>query len=594
MSTTTNIGLFKHDNPATNTDEFNVDKALNQNWDKLDTAIGKDRGRITTLETDNTTNKKDITDIKAKNTDQDKYISELEAENTRLREDLNGLPKGQASGESVDLSDSAEMRCELKISGNSKQETREGYNIAKINTDNFELTNNTIKNKSTTDGGNILTHIKLKAGQTITSNLLLLSKPSKDTSFSVKMGRGDVANLSFSNFNEFNLNTKQSKIYTATEDVEFDVKIWGNANKDIFEFQYWVTIGTEEKDYEQYGASPSPDYPSEVESCGDNGSINEVICNKNLFDKDKAITKKGWFDNNGKITYEGNSTIIENYIKIPNNKNITINAKGLEHIILYNKDKEFIKRVSIRDKDQFTFKEENVYFIRFQMITSKLDLNSIQIEEGSIATEFEEHKSQTYSIPTQQPMRSVGDIRDTFIEKDGKRYERHYIYRKIFDGTETFTTYTDNNINIFCSSTDIIQSIDYSKVYSSHFVSSNSYASLVDSYGKVAIRSSGKRIYFTVNFTTLDDFKSWLTSQYNAGTPVYVDYISETPLDIECTEEQNTILNQIEKEVKTYKGTTHIYSTDEISPVIDVTYKKDIDTMITNIEQAILSQGGNI
>ena len=33
---------------------------------------------------------------------------------------------------------------------------------------------------------------------------------------------------------------------------------------------------------------------------------------------------------------------------------------------------------------------------------------------------------------------------------------------------------------------------------------------------------------------------------------------------------------------------------DEISPVIDVTYKKDIDTMITNIEQAILSQGGNI
>ena len=28
--------------------------------------------------------------------------------------------------------------------------------------------------------------------------------------------------------------------------------------------------------------SPSPDYPLEVESCGDNGSINEVICSKDL------------------------------------------------------------------------------------------------------------------------------------------------------------------------------------------------------------------------------------------------------------------------------------------------------------------------
>ena len=27
---------------------------------------------------------------------------------------------------------------------------------------------------------------------------------------------------------------------------------------------------------------PSPNYPSEIECCGDNGSINEVICNKNL------------------------------------------------------------------------------------------------------------------------------------------------------------------------------------------------------------------------------------------------------------------------------------------------------------------------
>ena len=38
MSTTTNLGLFKHDNPATNTNAFDVKTALNDNWDKIDVA----------------------------------------------------------------------------------------------------------------------------------------------------------------------------------------------------------------------------------------------------------------------------------------------------------------------------------------------------------------------------------------------------------------------------------------------------------------------------------------------------------------------------------------------------------------------------
>ena len=40
MSTTTNLGLFKHDNPATNTNAFDVKGALNDNWDKIDENAG--------------------------------------------------------------------------------------------------------------------------------------------------------------------------------------------------------------------------------------------------------------------------------------------------------------------------------------------------------------------------------------------------------------------------------------------------------------------------------------------------------------------------------------------------------------------------
>lgn len=161
----------------------------------------------------------------------------------------------------------------LEIQGVTKQETREGYNIAKINTNNFELTNNTIKNKTTTEAGNVLTHISLKAGQTITSYLLLLSKPTTSTSFTVKIGDKDEANLSFHTFEENDLNTIYSRTYTSTENIEFDVKIWGNTNKDIFEFQYWIIIGTEEKPYEPYGVMPSPEFPSRIRNLGDNINI---------------------------------------------------------------------------------------------------------------------------------------------------------------------------------------------------------------------------------------------------------------------------------------------------------------------------------
>lgn len=40
MSTTTNLGLFKHDNPATNTNAFDVKGSLNDNWDKIDENAG--------------------------------------------------------------------------------------------------------------------------------------------------------------------------------------------------------------------------------------------------------------------------------------------------------------------------------------------------------------------------------------------------------------------------------------------------------------------------------------------------------------------------------------------------------------------------
>ena len=74
MSNTTNLNLFKHDNPEQNTNAFDIEKALNENWDKIDDKSGnidtnisniqteqtEQNNRLSALEEDNTTNKSNI------------------------------------------------------------------------------------------------------------------------------------------------------------------------------------------------------------------------------------------------------------------------------------------------------------------------------------------------------------------------------------------------------------------------------------------------------------------------------------------------------------------------------------------------------
>jgi len=92
MSETKNLKLFKHDNPSINTNTFNVDKALNENWEKIDDACGvleakaleldqyiKDCDKaITTLEEGNTTNKENMQVLQEKDKEHDTEIIEIQ------------------------------------------------------------------------------------------------------------------------------------------------------------------------------------------------------------------------------------------------------------------------------------------------------------------------------------------------------------------------------------------------------------------------------------------------------------------------------------------------------------------------------------
>ena len=87
--------LNKHQNPATNTNLFDVENYLNANWDKVTDVVDNNADELATAIKDNKTNKQDISEIKAKNTEQDKTIQnntesieEPKAENALLKSQI--------------------------------------------------------------------------------------------------------------------------------------------------------------------------------------------------------------------------------------------------------------------------------------------------------------------------------------------------------------------------------------------------------------------------------------------------------------------------------------------------------------------------
>lgn len=146
MSETTNLKLFKQDNPTTNTNNFDIEKTLNENWDKLDENAGTTNKKLESLEKVDSTTSKTITAIQEEQTtrnenieknaegiaqnkkDVDEELTKIKKENSLLK---SQIPEGHASGNNIHLGDSSNMDFEWKLRGGSYQEVKPYNNLVK-------------------------------------------------------------------------------------------------------------------------------------------------------------------------------------------------------------------------------------------------------------------------------------------------------------------------------------------------------------------------------------------------------------------------------------------------------------------------------
>ena len=319
-----------------------------------------------------------------------------------------------------------------------------------------------------------------------------------------------------------------------------------------------VTIDDEDMTWEEYtggNTSPNSEYKQSINSAGDN---------LNLFNKEEATSSALQAD--GTILSSSTLTTsdfieispIETYYKT-----ITASAR----VKLYDKNKSVISTSSVADISNFGNAQsfsipsgfETAKYIRITMENQYVD--TFKLEKGTKGSAYSpygmgsitekiannnyvEYQEQNYTILTQQPMRSIGNVRDKFVNENGNRFERHNIYRYIFTGEETFQfrNYGNNKINSEIALFSFTLPFYYSQTNNNEYLKSNCFMQLepVTGYSVMynkdvglsvyknptSTSTSGNTLYInTIIAKNVTEFKAYLAEQYANGTPVYADFI---------------------------------------------------------------------
>lgn len=592
MSETKNLKLFKHEEPlGTNNNKFDIEKALNKNWDKVDDYAGEANSKID-------------------------LITEI----------IDLLPKVSNEGESITLENTARAKfTKFRIEGNSSQETRSGKN--KIIFDDIKETVNqgitcSIKNGVITLNGtasgvvNFYSNpINISAGKyTLSKNMggtwslgtatsspaILLQRKEEDGSYTTVEGGELTAYSSAKNFTTLDLaeGTYRIRIFIAISNI-----------LNNFTWRPQLEEGENFTGFEQGGLMPSEEFPSEIKNVKENVRIN--IRNKNFCDldileklKEKAITINS--SNSFTINLENGRMGITSRINIMLPDGID---KSKKYRIKYHRkmnNTSFLPRLSALYADGSNDGvEDRILEADYEYVTSGKELSGITLawntqNQGGIVTfsdisiteinensDFEESKKQTIIFPFKQGQKLMqGD----YLADDGIHHTKTQIQLDGVTAGLKVTNVTKNSNDIYyCVIKIIKQGINgINNMYCSHFTPyfkvKPGSCYITGSGGTIVLASTDQTI------TTVDAANTWLATQKEKGTPVVIEYeLAEEEIET-YTEVQKEAYEQIKNAIS-YKGQTNIFSTNEIKPIFEVEALADIGLLLNNMQAQILAGG---
>lgn len=525
-----------------------------------DTNIQKNTESIDSINKKDTEQDKEIEEIKTKDTNQDNLIKQLQEENRELKLENSlikeQIPNGNIVGNSIHIEDSSNLEMSLKIKGGHRQETRSGKNIldytkltafekysvteTQINSGIRITCNNTL---NSINAKYIVTNLETYKTQKLTISANIKSNSSNKGMVLLCFCDKDGGNRTGSIYTEEKTDGRVSLTITIPEALTENTSylclmLYGR--RDIYDdvaigdyvdyTNIQLEVGASATDYEQYGAMPSPDYPSEIEMVGNN---------INLINYDSMVN--GYVETTG--TFATSSSLGEkrsDFIKVFPNTHYTFK---IHKTIQNNKDWIGIGEYSTNDVTSFiqrnvvnntNFTEGITYTIRTSSETQYIVVSSRNLKEGA-KIKFEQGLLATSYSPYRQ-----GSVEIDIANLDSSQTQTIIlpVQQEMLEG-------------------DYIDEVEHHE------------------WGKIV----------SYNGETVEAEYISTTGELTTGATVY--YKLAEPLDLELTSEQKTIMEQ---KLNTYKNITNIDIDSELAN-LDVTYKKDIETYekrISALESVVL------
>lgn len=338
-------------------------------------------------------------------------IETLQQEVQELEQDVkaNALEEETEQAKSLKITEASGARGKLKVFGNMEQETREGYNLIDILNSTLINTNKSVEIEIDKDGYVI-------ANGTPTADYIVFIRKSIDNlledkqTYSVWQEKhsqttdGEIYSQVLATPKEgssgsqqyINSSTKKATFvvdknkYTYNWTLQIGLRSVAGAFNN-YKNRYMLYKGTDNKNFELYGASPSLDYPSKVQCLGSNKNLVTEVLNNLWYNE----------DTNKFITTQNTVSVIA---EIPQNANITINKKndGNRFAVMtsYTKPQLDADLTTIfidnenPNRKTYTFKntDKKWVWVGVQNGGTEEDkqkaIEEIKIEEGEIATSY--------------------------------------------------------------------------------------------------------------------------------------------------------------------------------------------------------------
>lgn len=199
-----------------------------------------------------------------------------------------------------------------------------------------------------------------------------------------------------------------------------------------------------------------------------------------------------------------------------------------------------------------------------------LDMDSLEIYEGDTVREVPKSQVQAIIFPLAEGQKLY---EGSHLEKDGIHNIRIQI---VLTGNENIF---ESQLGTYQTFGIVISGIKQgTKLMSNYFTS---YPTITDIKYKVGMtnNNAADRLYISNGESSkAEEFKAWLSQRLDEGIPVIIEYELATEEIIPYTQEQKNVIDKI---LYTYKNVTNI-SVDDGLATLDITYKKDIETMFNN------------